>query len=113
MTIRITTWLDAERHRHTVSVAGPLRGEDVTLVERQCRDVLAAHRGELAVDLADVTYLDAESAATLRRLRRELGASLVGMPLLARYLIEEHAEADGRRDRKEWDYEQDDCNGVR
>jgi anti-anti-sigma regulatory factor len=80
---------DQARDSETVlKVEGCLYLEDAELLERICRDIGEQTNSHLTLDLADLTFLDSESASVLCRLKREQGVILEGLQLFIAKVIE-------------------------
>jgi anti-anti-sigma regulatory factor len=71
-----------------LKVEGSLYLEDAELLERICRDVKAQTGRRLCLDLADISFLDSESATVLCRLKREQNVTLEGLHLFTAKVIE-------------------------
>ena len=71
-----------------LKVEGSLYLEDAELLERICRDIGNQTGQRLALDLADLSFLDSESASVLCRLKREQNVSLDGLHLFIAKVIE-------------------------
>jgi anti-anti-sigma factor len=71
-----------------LKVEGSLYLEDAELLERICRDIGEQTGHRLALDLADLSFLDSESASVLCRLKREQDVSLEGLHLFIAKVIE-------------------------
>ena len=71
-----------------LKVEGSLYVEDAELLERICRDIGKESHGLLTLDLADLSFLDSESASVLCRLRREQGVRLEGLHLFIEKVVE-------------------------
>src|SRR5262245_40658124 len=69
-------------------VQGSLYLEDAELLERICRDLAAQSRDHITLDLADLSFLDSESASVLCRLKREQNITLEGLHLFIAKVIE-------------------------
>jgi hypothetical protein len=72
-----------------IRIEGALAGEDVSLVERVFADVAGTATATVVVDLSGLTFLGADGAALLRRLRCERGAELRGQYLFIKQMIDE------------------------
>jgi anti-anti-sigma factor len=70
-----------------LKVEGSLYLEDAELLERICRDFGAQAR-HITLDLADLSFLDSDSASVLCRLKREQGVNLAGLHLFIAKVIE-------------------------
>ena len=71
-----------------LKVEGSLYLQDAELLERVCRDIGEQTGGHLILDLADLSFLDSESASVLCRLKREQDVSLEGLHLFIAKVIE-------------------------
>jgi anti-anti-sigma factor len=71
-----------------LKVEGNLYLQDAELLERICRDIGAETRRSLTLDLADLSFLDSESASVLCRLKREQNVNLEGLHLFIAKVIE-------------------------
>jgi anti-anti-sigma regulatory factor len=74
-------------------VEGSLYLADAELLERLCRDIQQDSGRPITLDLADLSFLDSDSAAVLSRLKRERGVSLEGLHLFIQKVIELAEEA--------------------
>jgi anti-anti-sigma regulatory factor len=88
MPTRITQ-VDAPQEGVTrLRVEGSLYLADAELLERVCRDMQQETGRAITLDLADLSFLDSDSATVLSRLRRELGVGLEGLHLFVQKVIE-------------------------
>ena len=71
-----------------LKVQGSLYLEDAELLEKICQDVRSHTGTYLTLDLADLSFLDSESASVLCRLRREQHVNLEGLHLFIAKVIE-------------------------
>ena len=71
-----------------LKVEGTLYLEDAELLEKICRDVAKQTGNRLTLDLADLSFLDSESASVLCRLKREQDVTLEGLHLFIAKVIE-------------------------
>jgi anti-anti-sigma regulatory factor len=71
-----------------LKVQGSLYLEDAELLEKICRDMSNETGHRLTLDLADLVFLDSESASVLCRLKREQGVTLEGLHLFIEKVIE-------------------------
>src|SRR5215213_6488941 len=88
MPTRITEVRTTDGQRTTLRVEGTLWPEDAELVEKICRDLSRGTGRPVTLALADLDFLDSDSAQILCRLRREQGVSLEGLHLLIQRVIE-------------------------
>jgi anti-anti-sigma factor len=88
MTTRIT---QLEGHvtggRAMLRVEGTLSRAEAELLEHVCSDLRAQTGANVTVDLADISFLDSESAAVLARLRREQEVNLEGVHFFVQQVI--------------------------
>lgn len=71
-----------------LKVEGTLYLEDAELLEKICRDLAGQSGRHITLDLADLSFLDSDSASVLCRLKREQGVSLEGLHLFIAKVIE-------------------------
>lgn len=71
-----------------LKVEGSLYLQDAELLERVCRDIGQQTGQHISLDLADLSFLDSESASVLCRLKREQGVDLEGLHLFIAKVIE-------------------------
>ncbi|HEV2801422.1 MAG TPA: STAS domain-containing protein [Pyrinomonadaceae bacterium] len=89
MTTRITQLEDhAAGGRALLRVEGSLSVADAELLEQVCADLKAQTGLNVTVDLADISFLDSESASVLARLRREQAVMLEGVHFFIQQVIE-------------------------
>ena len=80
--------IDGEGNKIALMVEGTLYKRDAELLERICRDLASKGRKGIALDLANLSFLDSDSAAVLCSLKRELGVSLEGLHLFILKVVE-------------------------
>ena len=88
MPTRITQVDTPEEDSTRLRVEGSLYLADAELLERVCRDMRQESGRPITLDLADLSFLDSDSAEVLSRLRRELGVRLEGLHLFIQQVIE-------------------------
>lgn len=71
-----------------LKVEGTLYLREAELLEKICRDVREETGHHLILDLADLSFLDSESASVLCRLKREQDVTLEGLHLFIAKVIE-------------------------
>jgi len=80
---------EGRHNRDTVlKVQGSLYLEDAELLEKICQDIQHETGRNIRLDLADLAFLDSESASVLCRLKREQGVALEGLHLFIKKVIE-------------------------
>ena len=95
MPTRITQFDAPERGSTILRVEGSLYLADARVLERLCRDIQQDSGHVITLDLADLSFIDSESAGVLSRLRREMGVRLEGLNLYVQKVIELADAADG------------------
>jgi len=71
-----------------LKVEGSLYLRDAELLEKLCRDLGSETQRPVTLDLADLNFLDSESASVLCRLKREQGVRLEGLHLFIEKVVE-------------------------
>lgn len=71
-----------------LSVEGDLLLEDALLLERIARSIVEEHAKDVVIDLADLDFLDSESAAVLKRLVASDGIELNGIEIFLQSAID-------------------------
>jgi len=84
---RITQVGDQSGALRRLKVEGTLTRADAELLEGICNDLREEFKSGISVDLADITFLDSESASVLCRLK-EQGISLEGLDLFVKKVVE-------------------------
>jgi anti-anti-sigma factor len=85
-----------EGNGHTVlRVEGEMMLEDALLLEKITAELRPTAKGSLLVDLADLDFLDSESAAVLKRLQDSKDIEIVGMETFVQSAIDS-VERSGR-----------------
>jgi anti-anti-sigma factor len=88
MPTRITQLDAPERGSTVLRVEGSLYLADARVLEGLCRDIVQDSGHAVTLDLADLSFIDSESAGVLSRLRREMGVRLEGLHLFVQKVIE-------------------------
>jgi anti-anti-sigma regulatory factor len=88
MPTRITQIDAPERGSTVLRVEGSLYPADAHVLEGLCRDIGRNTGHAVTLDLADLSFIDSESAGVLSRLRRERGVRLEGLHLFVQKVIE-------------------------
>jgi anti-anti-sigma regulatory factor len=70
---------DLERGKTLLRVEGSLMKDDALLLEKIVLDMRAQLGKNITLDLADLDFLDSESAPILKRIEREHGFELEGL----------------------------------
>lgn len=88
MTLRISQILDTGKGGATLRLEGAMSGTDAAMLERYCDDLKEGSLGSITLDLEGLTFLDEESGATIRRLRKTMDVTLIGCCLFTLEVIE-------------------------
>lgn len=88
MPTRITQIDAADRNKTVLRIEGSLVLADADLIEKVCRDLLGQSDREITLDLADLSFLDSDSASVLCRLKRDYGVRLEGLHRFIQQVIE-------------------------
>lgn len=95
MATRITQLEDAERGKTVLRVEGEMKYDDAVLLEKIALEMRAESGVNLTLDLADLDFLDSESAPVIKRLEREHGFEIEGIEYFLQSVVSEterHAE---------------------
>ncbi len=79
MPTHITQIDDNEHQRTVLRVEGEMMLDDALLLERIASDIQTDLDTCVTIDLADLDFLDSESAAVLRRLDNRIGVRIEGI----------------------------------
>lgn len=89
MPTRITQLGDERQAGVVLRVEGTLVQEDAELLEKVCADIRRQQPcAPLTLDLADLTFLDSESASVLCRVREEQRVTLEGLQFFVQRVVE-------------------------
>jgi anti-anti-sigma regulatory factor len=89
MPTRITQLGDDPQGGVVLRVEGTLVRKDAELLECVCADIRRQRPGaRVTLDLADLTFLDSESASVLSRMRRQQGVALDGVQFFVQRVVE-------------------------
>jgi anti-anti-sigma regulatory factor len=72
----------------TLRVEGDMFLEDALLLEKIAIGMRGENFREVAIDLADLDFLDSESAPVLKRLAKDLGFKIEGMEIFLQSAID-------------------------
>jgi anti-anti-sigma regulatory factor len=81
MPTQITQIDDDGRERTVFRVEGDMMLDDALLLEKIALEMRAETGNQVAIDLADLDFLDSESATVLKRLKDEHGLMIEGMEI--------------------------------
>lgn len=79
---------DIESQATVLKVEGTLYLKDAELLEKICRDVAGQTGRPVTLELANISFIDSDSASVLCRLKREQGVRLEGLHLFIENVIE-------------------------
>lgn len=88
MPTNIIQTVDEATNRIILRVEGDMLLEDALLLEKIAVEMSGDDAGQLTIDLADLDFLDSESASVLRRLARENGFKIEGMEIFLQSAID-------------------------
>jgi hypothetical protein len=99
MPTTLTQIEDPERGKTILHVEGSMTLEDAVLLEKIALDLREQLGKNLTLDLADLNFLDSESAPIIKRLEREHGFELEGLEIFLQKAVDEteKAETEGKR----------------
>ena len=92
MPTSITQVEDIERNKTLLRVEGSMTHDDAVLLEKIALDMRSELGRNITLDLADLNFLDSESAPILKRIQREHGFEIEGMEFFLQNIVTE-AEA--------------------
>jgi len=99
MPTTLTQIEDTERGKTILHVEGSMTYEDAILLEKIVLD-MRAHLGKnITLDLADLNFLDSESAPIIKRIEREHGFELEGLEIFLQTAVDE-TEANAKNEQK-------------
>lgn len=89
MPTTITEIIDQERGKHLLRIEGELLLEDAILLEKIALD-MRGHIGEnITLDLADLDFMDSESAPILQKMQFEHGFEIEGMEIFLQTIVDQ------------------------
>ncbi len=89
MPTTITQLEDTERGKTILRVEGSLTLTDAVLLEKIALDLRAKIGRNLTLDLADLHFMDSESAPVLKRIEREHGFEIEGIEYFLQKIVAE------------------------
>lgn len=99
MPTKIVQIEDAERGKTILRVEGSLTEEDAVLLEKIALDLREQLNKNLTIDLADLHFLDSESAHIIKRLEKEHNFEIEGLLIFLQKAVEETEHRTNSRDR--------------
>ena len=89
MPTNLTEIEDVERGKIVLRVEGTLMHDDAILLEKIALDLRITRGKNITLDLADLDFLDSDSAPILKRIEREHGFEIEGMEFFLQAMINE------------------------
>lgn len=80
---------DVDRGKIVLRVEGEMTEEDAVLLEKIALDLRGQMAKNLTLDLADLDFLDSESAPILKRMEREHGFEIEGIEYFLQTVVTE------------------------
>jgi anti-anti-sigma regulatory factor len=87
MPTNITELEDEERGKIILRIEGSLMHEDAILIEKIALDLRAQRGRNITLDLADLDFLDSDSAPILKRIEREHGFEIEGIEFFLQTIV--------------------------
>jgi len=88
MATHITQSLNNETGQAVLTIKGEMMLEDALLLERIANGMLQYDEGPIIIDLADLDFLDSESAVVLKRLSDDKNFQIEGMEIFLQSAID-------------------------
>lgn len=88
MPTNITQTIDETNGRLILRVEGDMMLDDAVLLEKLALEMRTHYGRDVTIDLADLDFLDSESAPVLKRLEREHGFTIEGMEIFLQSAID-------------------------
>jgi anti-anti-sigma regulatory factor len=101
MPTKITQVEDHERGKTLLRIEGSLTLDDALLLEKIALEIRERLQRNLTLDLADIDFLDSESASVLRKLEKESGFELEGLELFLQNAVFEVENRSANKDGSE------------
>lgn len=89
MPTNLTQIEDTERGKTILRVEGEMMEEDALLLEKIALDLREQSGKNLTLDLADLDFLDSDSAPILKRLQKEHGFEIEGIEFFVQTVVSE------------------------
>jgi hypothetical protein len=93
MPTTLTQLEDTERGKTILRVEGSLTYDDAILLEKIALDLRSQMDRNLTIDLADLYFLDSDSAPIIKRIEREHGFEIEGIEVFLQNAV---SEAEGK-----------------
>lgn len=89
MSTNITQIEDTERNKMILRVKGELMFDDAILLEKIALDLREENGENLTLDLADIDFMDSESAPIIKRLQNQHGFEIEGLEFFLQKIVDE------------------------
>ena len=89
MPTKITEIEDFERGKRILRVEGSMTAEDAILLEKIAFEMRRVYGQNITLDLADLDFLDSESAPILKRMVSENGFEIEGIEFFLQTIVNE------------------------
>ncbi|MDQ3801124.1 MAG: hypothetical protein M3384_17005 [Acidobacteriota bacterium] len=89
MPTTLTQLEDTERGKTVLRVEGSMTYDDAVLLEKIALDLRAQTGRNLTIDLADLYFLDSDSAPIIKRIEREHGFEIEGIEVFLQNVVTE------------------------
>ena len=89
MSTNITQIEDTERNKTILRVRGELMFDDAILLEKIALDLREENGSNLTLDLADIDFMDSESAPIIKRLEDKHGFEIEGLGFFLQKVVDE------------------------
>ncbi len=89
MPTNITELEDEERGKLVLRIEGSLLHSDAILLEKIALDLREQRGRNITLDVADLDFLDSESAPILKRIEREHGFEIEGIEFFLQTIVNE------------------------
>ena len=80
---------DIQNRKTTLRMSGEMFHEDAVLLERIAVEIRSQTGNAVTIDLADLDFLDSESAPILKHLGDERGFEFIGMEIFLQHAVDE------------------------
>ena len=99
MPTKITQVEDAERGKMILRIEGSMTLDDAVLLEKIALELRGQLDSNLTLDLADLHFMDSESAPIIKRMEREHGFEIEGIEVFLQNVVAEtEAKTNGNRE---------------
>ena len=89
MPTTLTQLEDPERGKTILRVEGSMTYDDAVLLEKIALDLRSQMDRNLTIDLADLYFLDSDSAPIIKRIEREHGFEIEGIEVFLQIVVSE------------------------